>query len=191
MTTTVAAIPAAQLLTAAELLALPRDGNRHELVRGELVTMPPPGFMRGIVAGKFGLRIGNFVHRHTLPYVGGFQAAAYIEQDPDTVRAADYGIYSRRQIPDPPPDDGYIPGLIPELVVEVIAPGYGAARAAGRARMWLDAGVGLVAMAYIATSAVVTHASDGTVRRFATGDALTLEPTLPGFTCPVADIFAL
>ena len=191
MTATVAAIPAAQLLTAAELLALPDDGNRYELARGELITMPPPSLRHTIVAGRLCRRIGNFVEEHGLPYFDGPEAAAYIEQNPDTVRAADYALYPRWRIPSPLPDLGYIPGLVPELVVEVIAPGYGAARAAGRAQMWLDAGVALVAMAYIATSAVVTHAGDGTVRRFAMGDALTLEPTLPGFTCPVADIFAL
>ena len=191
MTATVAAIPAAQLLTAAELLALPDDGNRYELARGELITMPPPSLRHTIVTGRLCRRIGNFVEEHGLPYFEGPEAAAYIEQNPDTVRAADYALYPRWRIPSPLPDQGYIPGLIPELVVEVIAPGYGAARAAGRARMWLDAGAALVAMAYIATSAVVTHAGDGTVRRFATGDALILEPTLPGFTCPVADIFAL
>ena len=181
---------AAKLLTAAELLALPDDGNRYELARGELITMPPPSFRHGVVAGNLGFFITGFVRARNLPYVTSSEASAYIEQNPDTVRAADYALYPRWRIPSPLPDLGYIPGLVPELVVEVIAPGYGAARAAGRARMWLDAGVALVAMAYIATSAVVTHASDGTVRRFAMGDALTLEPTLPGFTCLVADIFA-
>ena len=183
---------ARKLLTADDLLAMPDDGNRHELVRGELITMPPPGFMHTIVTGNFGLRIGNFMLHNDLPYAGGPEAAAYTEQDPDTVRAADYAIYSRQRIAWPPPEHGYVPGLVPELVVEVISPGYRSAAAiAERVQMWLDSGVRLVVIAHIASREIVTHGDDGTVRRFAMGDTLTLEPVLPGFACPVTDIFTV
>lgn len=187
MTMTTAAIP--KLLTAAELYRLPDDGSRHELVRGKLITMPPPGFKRSIISNNLGFRIGNFIEERGRPYVDGFQAAAYIAQNPDTVRAADYGIYHRQQIPDPLPDTAYIPNLIPALVVEVIAPGYGAGPAAARAQMWRDAGVTLTVLAYIADRAITTYCDDGAEQRFAPGDTLTLEPVLPGFACPVADIF--
>ena len=179
---------ASKLLTADDLYRLPDDGSRHELVKGKLITMPPPALKRSIAMGKIGFQIGNFIEEHGLPYLGGFQAAAYITQNPDTVRAADYGIYHRQDLPDPLPDCYYIPGLIPELVVEVIAPGYSAA-AITRVRMWQDAGVRLVVMAYIADRAIDTYAADGTERHFAAGDTLTLEPALPGFAVPVADIF--
>ena len=184
---------ARKLLTADDLLAIPcGDGYRHELVRGELVTTPPPGFMRSLVTGNFGFRITGFLHQNDLPYVGGPEASAYIEQNPDTVRAADYAIYSRQHLIAPPPESGYVPGLVPVLAVEVISPGYRSAAAiAERVRMWQEAGVYLVVVAHIATHEIVTHRSDGTERTFTVGDTLTLEPVLPGFTCPVADIFAV
>ena len=193
MTTATAATTvtaAARLLTAADLLTLPDDGNRYELLRGELIIMPPPSFRHTIVTGNLAVRIGGFVLQNGLPYIGGAEAAAYIGQEPDTVRAADYALYHRRHIPDPLPDCAYIPGLVPELVVGVIAPGYGNANASRRAQMWRDAGVRLVVMAYIATRTIVTHGDDGGTLRFAMGDRLTLDPILPGFACPVADIFA-
>ena len=56
--------------------------------------------------------------------------------------------------------------------------------------MWQDAGVRLVVMAYIATRTIVIHDDDGATQRFAIGDRLTLNPILPGFAGPVADIFA-
>ena len=183
---------ARKLLTADDLLAMPRDGYRHELVRGELITMPPPGFMHSLVTGNFGLQIASFVNQNGLPYVGGPEAAAYVEQNPDTVRAADYAIYSRQDIADPPPERGYVPGLVPVLAVEVISPGYRSATGiAERVRMWLDTGVRLVVIAHIATREIVTHGSDGTEHTFTAGDTLTLEPVLPGFACPVDGIFAV
>lgn len=183
---------AQRLLSADDLLAMPDDGNRHELFRGELITMPPPGFMHTIVTGNFGLQIGSFVLHNGLPYIGGPEAAAYTEQNPDTVRAADYALYARQHIVSPPPDRGYIPGLVPELVVEVISPGYrSAAGVAERVEMWRDAGVRLVVVAHIATHEIVTHGEDGSKLRFVMGDTLALEPVLPGFAYPVADIFAV
>ena len=183
---------ARKLLTADDLLAMPRDGNRHELVRGELITMPLPGITHTIVTGRIGHRIDNCIEELGLALIGGPGAAAYIEQSPDTVRAADYGFYSRRHIPSPPPERGYVPGLVPVLAVEVISPGYrSAAGIAERVRMWLDAGVRLVVIAHIATHEIVTHGSDGAEHTFAAGDTLTLEPVLPGFACPVDDIFAV
>ena len=187
MTMTTAAIP--KLLTAADLYRLPDDGSRHELVRGKLITMPPPSYRHTITTGNLSIRIGSFVLENNLPYSGGPEAAAYIAQNPDTVRAADYALYHRQQIPDPLPDTAYIPNLIPALVVEVIAPGYGAGPAAARAQMWRDAGVTLTVLADIADRAITTYRDDGAVQRFASGDTLTLEPVLPGFACPVVDIF--
>lgn len=183
---------ARKLLTADDLLAMPNDGNRHELVRGESITMPPPGLMHAFVTDRFCRRIGNFVEEHDLPFVGGPEVSAYIEQNPDTVRAADYAVYSRQGLTAPLPERGYVPGLVPELVVEVISPGYRTAAAiAERMRMWLEAGVRLVVVAHIASREIITHCHNGTVRRFATGETLTLDPVLPGFACPVADIFAV
>ena len=183
---------AQRLLTAEDLLAMPDDGNHHELVRGKLATMPLPGIMQTIVTGNIGFRIGDFIDERGLPYVGGPRSAAYIEQNPDTVRAADYAFYSRQRIPEPLPNRGYIPGLVPELVVEVISPGYrSAAGITERVQMWRDAGVRLVVVAHIGAREIATHGDDGTERRFAMEDTLTLEPVLPGFACPVADIFAV
>ena len=179
-----------KLLTADDLLAMPRDGSRHELVRGELITMPPPGIKHAVVTGQIGGHIWRFVRANDLDFISGPEAAAYIEQNPDTVRAADYALISYRGGVDSLPDQGYIPGLIPALVVEVISPDYSPARAAERVQMWLDAGVRLVVVAHIAARTIVTHSDDGAVRSFTECDTLTLDPVLPGFACPVSEIYA-
>ncbi len=181
---------AKKLLTAEDLLALPDDGKRHELVRGELIEMPPPGVMHGIVVGNFGLLLSAFVRQNNLPFVVTFEVGIYIEQDPDTVRAADFALISHERVQEPLPRRGYVAGLIPDLVVEVISPGYSATAANARALMWIDAGARLVLTAYIADRTIVANRDDGTVQRFGVNDTLTGDPVLAGFACPVADIFA-
>lgn len=46
--------------TADELLRMPDDGMRHELVRGELRAMSLPGFEHGRIA----LRVGRLLDTH-------------------------------------------------------------------------------------------------------------------------------
>src|SRR5436309_2670674 len=52
-----------RLITAEEFFLLPDpgDGSQQELVRGEVITMPPPGGMHGVSCNKAGRRLGNFV----------------------------------------------------------------------------------------------------------------------------------
>ena len=177
------------LLTADDLLAMPDDGKKYELVRGELIEMPPPSFRHMLVTGRIGHFFSSFVVEHNLDFIYGPEAAAYIDQDPDTVRAADYALIARDRIPDPPPLRGYIFGLIPDLVVEVVSPGNSRPAAERRAQMWLDAGVRLVLTAYIDASEIVTRHDYGAVRVFGVADTLTCDPVLPGFSCPVVDLF--
>ena len=180
---------ARKLLTADDLLAMPEDGKKYELVRGELIEMPPPGYMHGVVIGRIGRRIGNFVEEHNLDFIETFEVGIYTEQAPDTVRAPDYTLTSLARIIAPLPQRGYVFGLIPDLVVEVISPGYSRSDAEARVRMWLAAGVRLALVVYIGTQEIVAHSQDGTVRHFGVDDVLTCEPVLPGFACQVAEIF--
>lgn len=181
---------AKKLMTAEELLMLPDDGKRHELVKGELIEMPPPGVMHGVVVRSISWPIESFVRRNNLDFVITSEVGIYVERDPDTVRAADFALISHRRIAEPLPSRGYVFGLVPDLVVEVISPDYPASAARNRARMWIDAGVRLVITAYIDEQTVIVNRDDGTVQRFSVNDTLTAAPVLPGFTCPVADIFA-
>ena len=74
-------------------------------------------------------------------------------------------------------------------MVEVVSPDYPVAEARVRAQMWLDAGARLALAAHIATQEIITYRDDGEVQRFGMGDEFNCEPVLPGFTCPVADVF--
>ena len=180
---------AKKLFTAEDLLAMPDDGKQHEFVRGELIEMPPPSFMHMAVTGRIGYRITDFAVKHNLGFIYGPEAAAYIERGPDAVRAADYALIARARLPDPLPERGYIFGVVPDLVVEVISPDYRESVVNAKTQMWLDAGARLALVVYIAACEIVAHRNDGTVRRFGPDDTLTCEPALPGFAGPVADIF--
>ena len=181
---------AKKLLTAADLLAMPDDGKRYELVQGELIAMPPPGIMHGIVTDRISGLFRDFVRQHNLDFISTSEVGIYIEQAPDTIRAPDYALIARARITEPLPERGYAAGVIPDLVVEVVSPDYPMTAVDSKIQMWLAAGVRIVLAIYITSREVVAHHHDGTVQRFGPGDTLTCEPVLPGFACRVDDIFA-
>ena len=76
------------LMTAAELLAMPDDGfHRYELVKGELITMPPAGGEHGAIGIRAAVRIGVFVEQNDLGVIFNSDTGFIVETDPDTVRA--------------------------------------------------------------------------------------------------------
>lgn len=82
--------PTAQLVTADELLRMPRkQGVRYELVEGRLICMSPAGAASSLVSGNTFTVICSWVREHDLGMCGGEAMGFRLASDPDTVRAAD------------------------------------------------------------------------------------------------------
>lgn len=176
-------------MTAAGLLALPDDGNRYELIRGELVKMSPAGLLHGVVVDRIGRRIGNYVERHDLGRCAAAETGFRLERDADTVRAPDYAFISHRRLAGHQPSAGYS-DTIPDLVVEVVSPHDRPPAVAAKCAAWLGAGVRLLWVVEPARRAIIVRRSDGTVDGYGAGDTLSGESVLPGFACAVGDVFA-
>ncbi len=74
-------------VTAEELLRMPDDGFRHELVRGELRRMTPVGNVDGRVAMNIAWPLAQYVNAHDLGTVYAAETGFRLTTDPDTVRA--------------------------------------------------------------------------------------------------------
>jgi len=55
-----------RLYTVADVRAMPDDGNRYEVIAGELFVTPAPGTRHQRVLGRLYLILGNYVTRHGL-----------------------------------------------------------------------------------------------------------------------------
>src|SRR4029079_9501784 len=93
-----------KLLTAEEFLLLPDpgDGSQQELVRGEIVTMPPPGGMHGVCCMKTGRRLGNFVEENNRGTMACNDTGFITERDPDSVRGLDISYWSIERLKEVP-----------------------------------------------------------------------------------------
>ncbi len=81
--------------------------------------------------------------------------------------------------------------IVPDLVVEIISPSDRPVAANDKAEMWLRHGVRLVLLVDPDDRAVTVLPHDGPAQTLTDADTLNLGDVLPGFTCPVRDIFDL
>lgn len=180
--------PQKTMLTADELIRLPDDGMRHELVKGELRTMPPAGGEHGEIAFRIGTVFSSHVRTYDLGHLFAAETGFRIGRNPDTVRAPDLAFVARGRLPGERSTAGY-PELAPDLVVEVMSPWDTAREISAKARSWLRAGVRAVVVVYPRTQSVRVHRSGEDVRDLGRADVLDLDDILRGFRCAVSDLF--
>ena len=175
------------LLTAEDLLRLPDDEMRAELVRGELKKMAPAGGEHGGLAMDLTLLVGAYVRDSHLGRTFAAETGFILQQDPDTVRAPDFAFVRQERLAGRPLPRGYIP-FAPDLAVEVISPSESAEDVQEKVADYLSAGTQLVWLLYPRLKTVVAHTPDGT-RTFGPPDVLDGGDTLPGFELRIAEIF--
>jgi Uma2 family endonuclease len=176
-------------MTAEELLALPDDGMRHELIAGELRTMAPSGHRHGRVTIKFSWPLAQYVEAHDLGEVWGAETGCILTRDPDTVRAADVTFVRRERLGAEVDDRGYWPGA-PDLVAEVLSPGDRRGAVAEKVATWLRAGVQMVVVVDPQRRTVAVHRADQPVTVLEETDTLHGADVVPGWTLPVRALFA-
>lgn len=130
-------------VTAEQLLKMPDDGNRYELIGGELRMMSPAGGRHGRVAHNLGLLLGNHVRQAGLGVVYAAETGFLIARDPDTVRAPDVAFVNHQSLRHINEGVGYLP-LAPDLAGEVISPSDTFPRVEEKALGWLAAGTRMV-----------------------------------------------
>jgi Uma2 family endonuclease len=177
-----------KLMTADELLRLPRGRARHELVRGELRTMPPTGFEHGEETADISASLVMHVRAHQLGRVVTGEPGFRLTTNPDTVRAPDVAFVRRERLPARVARRGYFDGA-PDLAVEVISPIDLYTEVDEKVAEWLEHGTRLVFVVNPRRRTVAVHGNDGSVRVLGIEDTLDGEDVVPGWTLPIRDIF--
>ena len=179
-----------KLLTADDLLRLYSKGVRGELIRGVLCETMASGGEHGEIVMNLGMIVGNFVKPRRLGRLAGSDAGVHLERDPDTVREPDLAFISSQKLPLNVRNPGYYE-VAPDLVVEIASPSDSRREVNDKARMWHSYGVPLVWAAYPEMRSVDVHGEDGSVVTLSENDTLDGGDVLPGFMCPVSEIFDL
>ena len=178
----------AGLVTAEELLNMPDDGYRYELVRGELRKTAPAGARHSSIGVKVAVSLSNHVTAKSLGTVFGADGGFLLERDPDTVRAPDVGFVRRERLEETGLVDGYWPGP-PDLAVEVISPNDLYREVAEKVEEWLNGGTRMVVVADPRRRVATVHRPGRESVTLAEGEVLDGDDVVPGWRLVVGDLF--
>ena len=179
-----------KLLTADDLMRLYSKGVRGELIRGVLCETMAVGGEHGEIVMNLGGEMRSFIKPRRLGRLAGSDAGVWLERDPDTVREPDLAFISSQKLPLNVRNPGYYE-VVPDLVVEVASPSDSRREVNDKAQMWLRNGVRLTWVVHPDTRTIDVHPEDGSVSTLTENDTLDGGDVLPGFTCPVSEIFDL
>jgi Uma2 family endonuclease len=172
------------LMTAEELGNLPDEPLRHELIKGELLTMSLPKDEHARVAANLTILLGQYVKANQLGAVraeGGYK----LESDPDTVLGPDVSFVSNNRYALSP--EGYHDGP-PDLAVEVLSPDDRRGKVEHKLSLWLELGARCVWLVNPRKRTVEVCRLSGERRLLHETDEL-IDDTVPGFRVQVSEIF--
>lgn len=182
------AVPKQHLLSAEEFAALPREGLRLELIEGEVQAMPPTFDDHGEISMMLGILIGQYVVTHQLGRVYAAETGFLIARNPDTVRAPDVAFIRQERVPPRGGTPGWVQ-VMPDLVAEVVSSGDRISEVDDKVRMWLDAGVRMVLVAWPDRRTIDVYRPDQPMRTLGEADRLDGDDVLPGLSLPVSQVF--
>jgi Uma2 family endonuclease len=178
----------AKLITAEEFARMPNpeDGSQQELVRGEILTMPPPKGLHGACCSKIDRRLGIYVDMHHSGRLFVNDTGFITERDPDTVRGLDIGYWTYERLPQIPIDE-YIE-VAPDLAVEVLSPGNRPGQIREKVREYFNRGVRMVWIVDPFDRTIMVYRSADEGRIFHENATISGEDVLPGFSCTVSEL---
>jgi Uma2 family endonuclease len=182
---------ATKLMTAeefAEFADRPENENKWlELVRGEVIELPAPTKIHGVVCANVVRILGNYTFQRRKGYVASNDSGVILERDPDTVRGPDVALYEDAQsFEELHPKYGEVP---PRLAVEVLSPNDKPGKVNRKLMEYLNNRVDLVWLIDPASRNVTVFRPKRQPIVLEADQELTGEDVLPGLTVPVADLF--
>lgn len=186
-------LTATRLLTVADLAALPSELPSgtvlYELWEGVLRVMAPPSDDHAGVECAFAevLRTQGQRRGHGRARCG--EVPVVLGRNPDTVVAADAAFLTNDQLPAPRSREGYLE-TVPALVVEVRSKNDTNTEVAAKVAAYLAGGARVVWVADPRPRTVAVHRAGQPVVTLGMSDTLTADDIIPGFSVPVADLFA-
>lgn len=170
-----------------DLERMDRD-DQMEFVNGNYVEKNM-GAKSGMVSARIAIRVGAFVLDNNLGEM--FDAGTPCQcfpNDPSKVRKPDASFVATARLPTSMPDGNL--RVAPDLAIESISPTDGAELIEAKVADYRSAGVKLVWLLYPQAKMILVRRLDRTCTELDETGTLDGEDVIPGFTCPVAKLFA-
>ncbi len=175
----------AQPVTVESMYHMPRDGRKYELFEGE-VKMAPAGMYHEYIAGELYFRIRLYLQEHAIGSLytssAGYELPSGQVLSPD-VSFASNGKFQNEKIP-----IGF-GHFAPDLAVEVVSPGDLISDIEDKAQIYLENGTQLVWVIVPRSRRAFIYRTNRKLQVIEGDEQLDGEDVLPGFACPLSEIF--
>ena len=176
-------------VTAQQLLEMPDDGFRYELVRGEIRKMPPGSEEHGLVSANVAGDLIPYVRSNGLGRVIVAETGYLLQSNPDHVRAPDVSFLRQERVSPPGERRWFVLGA-PDLAIEVLSPSNRPGPMAEKVADYLAAGCPMVVVIDPDVRTATVHCPGQEPRVLTEADTLEGGDVVPGWRMPVREIFA-
>jgi Uma2 family endonuclease len=173
-------------MTVEGLMELADQPGKRELVNGEIIEMGASKPRQGRIASRIGARLTQWAEATGL---GEVYTETMFEIG-ENVRIPDVAVVAAERIPDEGEPDGPWP-FAPDVAIEVISPSNDYEDLMAKTIEYLEAGARQVWLVSPTAQTVTIYRSLTDIRAFGPGDEIDGGEALPGFRCPVAELFTL
>jgi len=175
-------------LNADDLMSLPDNGKRYELIEGELVEMSPTSNEHGFIELNVAYLIRTYLKQNPTGRAGVGEVGFRTRKDDKTVRAADAYFISYERLPKGSSTQGFS-DIAPEVVIEVISPSDRTGDIADKTQEWLDFGVLMVWNIYPRQKSIHIFQPDQKPLVLFEDDRVDGGKILPDFSMKVSELF--
>jgi Uma2 family endonuclease len=171
------------------LLTVEKGNKTFELERGEIVEMPSPGELHGVVCFLIVHLLGKYLFQRGRGYLCTNDTGLLVARDPDTVRGPDIMLFDEIRKLDEL--SSKFATLIPKLIIEVLSPTDQQTKTNKRISQYLAFGVALVWLVDPVVRSVTVYRADRSHTVHDDTEELTGQDVLPDLQLRVTDLFAL
>ncbi len=173
--------------TEAELMALPDDGRKYELVEGEIVASNA-GIEHEFIGARLIIVLGGFVHGKKLGVVCGSSAGYWIKSG--NLRSPDVSFIAKERL------QGlkYAPKKFfhgaPDLVVEILSPSDSVEGLHEKIVEYFESGARLIWVLNPQEQTILVYHTPQPDLLLRTGDSISGGDVIPGFSLLLSELFA-
>lgn len=174
--------------TIEEIERLSSGDRNYEVIRGELIEVPPAGFDHGDVALAVGTELRRFARETGLGRAAGAETGFILSENPAVMLAPDASFVLSERLPQREDRRRFLP-LAPDLVVEVVSPNDSASYVQRKVIEYLNFGVRLIWIIDPVEQTVTVYDDNEGVRFLSIEDQLDGGDVLPGFSAAISVFF--
>jgi len=170
-----------------EFMALPKEGDRYELINGELVNMGNSGMEHGYLSSNLTVILGGYVFAHKLGVICDSSTAFTMKtgnkRSPDISFVSKERLRGIKRLP-----KGFFEGA-PDLAVEIISPNNTFAELHGKMIEYFENECRLAWLIHPDEQSILVYRSSHPDRLLKVTDNLEGEEIISGFSMAIKDLF--